>query len=260
MTHVTPQPPLSYEEFLARATADPGVAGLLLKGSRAHDGMTTEHSDHDVYVILASGSPSELAALDGHRSPGLDLVVTTVDGLRRLGGWERYALARARVLVDRLDGEIAEIVAAKALLGEEEALHAATGPLDAYANSLYRSVKNARDGHPLAARLDAADSMGQLLELLFALDRRPRPYNKYLVWELERFPLPGWETDALLDAVGHIAATGAVSLQQRLFARVEEVARRAGHGPTLDAWGDDLRLMRPREPGSGTAASPSPGR
>ena len=65
---------------------------------------------------------------------------------------------------------------------------------------------------------------------------------------------------ALLDAVGHIAATGAVSLQQRLFARVEEVARRAGHGPTLDAWGDDLRLMRPREPGSGTAASPSPGR
>lgn len=247
MTQLTPQPPLSYDEFLASATADPDVAGLLLKGSRAHDGMATEHSDHDVYVVLADGSSSGLAVLDGHRSADLDLVVTTVDDLRRLGGWERYALARARVLLDRLDrldGEIADIVAAKALLGEEEAFHAATGPLDAYANSLYRSVKNARDGHPLAARLDAADSMGQLLELLFALDRRPRPYNKYLVWELERFPLPGWETDALLDAVGRIAATGAVGPQQRLFARVEVVARRAGHGPTLDAWGDDLRLMR----------------
>jgi hypothetical protein len=145
-------------------------------------------------------------------------------------------------------------------LGEEEAFHAAAGSLDAYANSLYRSVKNARDGHPLAAGLDAADSMGQLLELLFALDRRPRPYDKYLVWELERFPLPGWETDALLDAIGRIAATGEVGPQQRLFARVEEVARRAGHGPTLDAWGEDLRLMRPQEPGSGTAASPSRGR
>ncbi|MFJ9006149.1 hypothetical protein [Streptomyces canus] len=260
MTHVTPQPPLSYDEFLARATADPAVAGLLLKGSRAHDGMTTEHSDHDVYVVLADGSPSELAALDGHRCADLDLVVTTVDGLRRLGGWERYALARAQVLLDRLDGEIADIVAAKALLSEDEAFHAAAGLLDAYANSLYRSVKNARDGHPLAARLDAADSMGQLLELLFALDRRPRPYNKYLLWELERFRLPGWKTEALLDAVGHIAATGAVGLQQRLFSRIEEVARRAGHGPMLDAWGDGLQLMRPLEPGSGTAASPPSGR
>jgi hypothetical protein len=74
-----------------------------------------------VYVILANGSPSELAALDGHRSPDLDLVVITVDDLRG------------------------------------EPFHAATGPLGAYANSLSRSVMNARDGHPLAARLDAAE-------------------------------------------------------------------------------------------------------
>ncbi|MCO6716866.1 hypothetical protein KQH23_31045, partial [Streptomyces sp. CHB19.2] len=89
--------------------------------------------------------------------------------------------------------------------------------LDAYANSLYRSVKNDRDGHALAARLDAADSVRFLLELLFALDRRPRPYNKYLAWELARFPLPGWDTGPLLDAVDGISATGDVSAQRRLF-------------------------------------------
>ncbi|MER5217048.1 hypothetical protein ABT063_42605 [Streptomyces sp. NPDC002838] len=245
--------PLSYDAFLARAADDPAVVGLVLKGSQAHDGMATEHSDHDLYVVLADDTVSDLTRLDGHRSARLDLVVTTVEDFRRLGGWERYALARARVLLDRLDGGIAEIVATKGHLGEEEAFRAAAGCLDAYANSLYRSVKNARDGHPLAARLDAADSMSSLLDLLFALDRRPRPYNKYLEWELERFPLPGWETDALLEVVGRIAGTGEVAVQRRLFARVEDAARRAGHGPTLDAWGEDLDLMRPRCPG--TAAS-----
>lgn len=249
--------PLSYDAFLARAADDPAVVGLVLKGSHAHDGMATEHSDHDLYVILAddaeADAESDLARLDGHRSARLDLVVTTVEGLRRLGGWERYALARARVLLDRLDGGIAEIVAAKGRLGEEEAFSGAAGSLDAYANSHYRSVKNARDGHALAARLDAGDSMSSLLELLFALDRRPRPYNKYLVWELERFPLPGWETAALLEVVGRIAGAGEVEVQRRLFARVEDAARRAGHGPTLDAWGEDLDLMRPGR--CGTAAS-----
>ncbi|MGC5010726.1 hypothetical protein ACLQ2R_08185 [Streptosporangium sp. DT93] len=117
--------------------------------------------------------------------------------------------------------------------------------LDAYANSLYRSVKNDRDGHPLAALLDAADSVRFLLELLFALDRRSRPYNRYLEWELARHPLPGWDAAVLLDAVRRVSGTGDVPLQRSLFARVEATARRAGHGAVLDAWGEDLDLMRP---------------
>jgi hypothetical protein len=242
---MNPEPPLTPDAFLAHATADPDVLGLVLKGSHAHDGMVTLHSDHDVYVILDDGTDSDLVRLDGHRSAELDLVVTTVGAFRRLSGHERYALARARVLFDRLDGEIARIVSAKGRLGADEAFQEAAGWLDAYANSLYRSVKNDRDGHALAARLDAADSVRFLLEFLFALDRRPRPYNKYLEWELERFPLPGWDTAVLLDAVGRITATGDAHLQRQLFARVEAVARDAGHGPVLDAWGEDLSLMRP---------------
>ncbi|MFD5317637.1 hypothetical protein [Streptomyces sp. NPDC127098] len=242
---MTTQHPSSYQPFVAHAAADPDVVGLVLKGSHAHDGMATDRSDHDLYVVLADGATTELTALDGHRSAQLDLVVVSLTEFRRRGGWERYALARARVVLDRLDGEIARIVAAKGRLDVDEAFHAAAGSLDAYANSLYRSVKNARDGRPLAGRLDAADSMGFLLETLFALDRRPRPYNKYLEWELERYPLPGWHTEALLATIGRIAATGDVDRQRRLFTRVETVARGAGHGPTLDAWGDDLPLMRP---------------
>ncbi|WP_220447599.1 hypothetical protein [Nonomuraea diastatica] len=91
---------------------------------------------------------------------------------------------------------------------------------------------NDRDGHSLATRLDAADSIRFLLELLFAMDRRPRPYNKYLEWELTRHPLPGWDTDMVLDAVDRISGTGDVRLQRRIFARVEAggPARRARRG------------------------------
>ncbi|MES5820535.1 hypothetical protein [Streptomyces sp. RG80] len=240
--------PLTYDAFVARATADPAVVGLVLKGSRAHEDMVTEHSDHDLYVVLADAAATELTRFGGHRTPGLDLVVVSLTEFRAAGmpGFERYALARARIVLDRLDGGIARILAAKAHLDADEARGDAQGWLDAYANSLYRSIKNARDGQGLAARLDAADSARFLLELLFALDRRPRPYNKYLEWELARHPLPGWDTGLLLDTVDRVARTGDVAEQRRLFARVEKVARRAGHGAVLDDWGADLGLMRPR--------------
>ncbi|WP_369142270.1 hypothetical protein [Streptomyces sp. R44] len=245
---MTAQQPLAYDAFVERAATDPAVLGLVLKGSRAHEGMTTEHSDHDLYVVLAEGVPTPLTGYTGHRTRELDLVLLSLDAFRAVGmpGFERYALSRARVVLDRLDGDIGRILAAKARLTADEASRAAATWLDAYANSLYRSLKNDRDGHGLAARLDATDSIGHLLELLFALDRRPRPYNKYLEWELVRYPLPGWDTDALLDILGRIAGTSDVPAQRGLFARVEEAARRHGHGGVLDAWGEDLELMRGR--------------
>ncbi|MBA2951101.1 hypothetical protein [Streptomyces himalayensis] len=242
------QQPFTYDSFVELATADSAVVGLVLKGSHAHEGMTTEHSDHDLYVVVADGATTDLTRFAGHRTAALDLIVLTLSEFREAGmpGFERYALARAQIVLDRLDGGIAQILAAKARLDADEAFRDADGWLDAYANSLYRSVKNDRDGHALAARLDAADSIRFLLELLFALDRRPRPYNKYLEWELAWYPLPDWGADLLLEAVDRISATGDVSLQRRLFARVEAAARGAGHDAVLDAWGEDLMLMRPQ--------------
>lgn len=241
--------PLTYDAFAELATADPAIVGLVLKGSRAHEGMITQHSDHDLYVILADDATTDLTRFAGHRTAELDLVFVSLTAFRAAGmpGFERYALARAQVVLDRLDGDIARILADKARLSAEEAFRDSDTWLDAYANSLYRSIKNDRDGHALAARFDAADSIRFLLELLFALDRRPRPYNKYLTWELARHPLPGWDTDELLRAVDRVSATGDVAEQRHLFALVEAAARQAGHGEVLDAWGEDLDLMRPRQ-------------
>ncbi|WP_329304453.1 hypothetical protein OG410_39890 [Streptomyces sp. NBC_00659] len=247
------QQPIAYDAFVELATADPAVVGLVLKGSRAHDGMITPYSDHDLYVVVADGTSIDPTRFTSHRGTGLDLVVVTLTEFRGAGipGWERYALARARIVLDRLDGGIARVLDRWARLDADEAFQSSGERLDAYANSLYRSVKNHRDGLALAARLDAVDSMRFLLELLFALDRRPRPYNKYLEWELVRYPLPGWDTDALLRAVDRVSATGDTALQRHLFAHVEKAARSAGHGDVLDAWGDDLDLMRPPVEGDG---------
>ncbi|MEV0693838.1 hypothetical protein [Streptomyces sp. NPDC050388] len=245
---MTAQQPLTYDTFVKIAAADLAVVGLVLKGSQAHDGMVTPYSDHDLYVIVADDVRTDLTRFAGHRSADLDLVIVTLSEFRGAGvpDWERYALARAKVVLDRLDGGIARVLADCAQLDADEAFRASAEVLDAYANSLLRSVKNHRDGRALASRLDAADSMRFLLELLFTLDRRPRPYNKYLEWELAQHPLPGWDTDILLRAVDRISATGDVSLQRHLFTMVEAAVRAAGHGEVLDAWGDDLDAMRPQ--------------
>jgi hypothetical protein len=193
-------------------------------------------------VILADDAQTDLTRFTGHRTPELDLVIISLAEFRAgPPAFERYALTRATVVLDRLDGGIAQILSDRARLDADEAFQSSAEWLDAYANSLYRSVKNDRDGQALAAHLDAADSIRYLLELLFALDRRPRPYDKYLTWELARHPLPGWDTDELLDTVNRIARAGDVRWQRRLFAHVEA----AGHSEVLDAWGEDLDLMRP---------------
>jgi hypothetical protein len=66
------QQPLTYHAFVELAAADPVVVGLVLKGSRAHDDMTTEHSDHDLYVVLADSVTTDLIRFTGHRTPELD--------------------------------------------------------------------------------------------------------------------------------------------------------------------------------------------
>jgi hypothetical protein len=113
---VTAQQPLTYDAFVELAATDSAVVGLVLKGSQAHEGMTTQHSDYDLYVVLANGATTALTQFTGHRTPELDLVILSLEDFRAAGmpGFERYALARARIVLDRLDGGIAQILDAKA--------------------------------------------------------------------------------------------------------------------------------------------------
>lgn len=218
-----------FPDFVAAASADPGVLGLVLTGSHAR-GTATAHSDHDVLVVAHDG-------YERRRTATLDVAGCTPEDLADTSDiWQRYAFRGARVLLDRLDGRIAELVTRQATLTLAEATEWAREGLDGYVNLLYRAAKSRRDGDAVAARLDEAESTSWLLTSIFALHGRVRPYNKYLRWELETYPLePPWDA-TLPERIADSPAS--------LFREVERLARRRGHGELLDSWGTDLDLIR----------------
>ncbi|MEV0775330.1 hypothetical protein [Streptomyces sp. NPDC050428] len=246
-----------FTDFVTEASASPDVVGIVLSGSRARQGMATAHSDHDVYVITTDAHPASVPPppplIEGRRSAALDVLPLALSEFRSRGlpgdayAWDRYAFVHSQVLLDRLGGTITRLVAEKAALEDLEAHRLVRSELDAYINSLYRSVKSHRDGRPDVAHLDAAESVPYLLTVVFALHHRVRPYNKYLLWELEHHPLgaPEWASDVLFPQLRRIVADGDLAAQRALFATVERAARRAGHAPVLDSWGTDIDLLRP---------------
>jgi len=226
---------------LARADADPAVLGVILTGSRAR-GLATPRSDCDVTIVVAEQA---VAWRHNTRTAELDEVVCTLQALADTSvHWQRYAYRGAKVLLDRLDGGIAELVERQATLSEDEAVRHARAMLDAYINQLYRAVKSHRDGSVHAAYLDEVESLPWLLETVFALHGRLRPYNKYLQWELDTFPLPdSWNTA--------LAPARVAGRSLGLFPAVEALARRHGHSDVLDAWGGDIELIRSFAEGAG---------
>ena len=222
------------DQVLARAQSDPLVRGVILTGSYAR-GVSTPQSDYDVTVVVAE---QPTAWRHTTRSAELDEVTCTVEALADTSTqWQRYAYRGAKVLLDRLDGGIAELVERQATPTVEEAADWARSGLDAYTNQLYRVVKGRRDGHPEAAFLDEVESVPWLLQTVFTLHGRLRPYNKYLGWELDRFPLSDfWDQELKPEHVVHNSLA--------LFPAVEAMARRRGHGDVLDDWGADIDLIR----------------
>ena len=168
-------------------------------------------------------------------------------------GWSfRWSFAWAPVLLDRTGGRIAAAVGRQATLNDEEAdgLLLDHLRLDGWLNHAYRALKADRDGRPLERRLDAAESVPWLLDVVFASAGRVRPYNSYLPWELRGHPLPDWPADVLLPLVQRLLDGEAAAVREA-FARVDSCCARydsqRGHGRTravIDGWGEDLRLLR----------------
>ncbi len=229
--------------------ADPAVVGLVLTGSQARAGMAGEHSDIDVYVVTAGPTTQWRTT----RSAEIDMPVCTIDQLRHVPGpdedgwWDRYSFTHSQVLMDRAGGEVARLVEAWGALSGPESKALLETHLDGYVNSVYRSLKNHRDDRAFEARMDAVESLPWALTVIFALHRRVRPYNKYLRWELEHFPLEGpeWDTGPLVELLNRIVTDAHPEAQRGLFAKVERASREVGLGGIIDGWGDELALLRP---------------
>ena len=226
-----------FDDFVRAARDDENVLGVIVGGSRGKGAHVTAESDWDVYVVVRERPPSWRF----ERGARIEPFLVTVDALRAMPKWNRYTFAYVRPVLDKTDGEIARIVAE---LGRRDPA-TASEPLDAYANSCYRSLTNARLGLDVESRLDAAESVPWLLDFLFAAHGRVRPYNKWLRWELREHPLgEPWSEEAFVPRLSLIVATGDVGEQRTLFRTVEAFAREQRFGEVIDGWEPDLAFLR----------------
>lgn len=225
--------------------------GMLLTGS-AGRGMATHHSDIDVMVVLgdAAGAgerTSHSPRIDEIPVPWSELV--TLEPYGTEGWFGRWAFAWTPVLIDKTVGEIPRLAAVQARVDahEAEAILFDHDRLDGWINYAYRALKSDRDGRPAESRLDAAESLPWLLDVVFTLAGRVRPYNKYLAWELAHHPLHGWEDVDLLHLAHRTIAGDPAALRtahthvRGLCARDDRLRERT-HA-TFTSWGTDLAIF-----------------
>jgi hypothetical protein len=241
-------PESEFARLLDHARGDPNIVGLLLIGSRGLGGYVTDQSDFDAYVILR-----EAALLDeyaerfpsAHGDP-VEYILYPLEGFRdhAMPGtpsrWNAYTFAHIEPLIDKLDGEIGRIAAAKTLPGPEDAREF----FDGYVNLSYRSKKNNLAGRGLEGRLDAAESISWLLDFLFAAHDRVRPFNKWLRWELQNHPLSEPWAESVLTRIEAVLSTGDLDAQRGLFHDAEALARTRGLDDIVDSWGPDAAFLR----------------
>ncbi|MFD0483678.1 hypothetical protein ACFQ46_13830 [Kineococcus sp. GCM10028916] len=232
-----------------------GLLGLVLSGSVGR-AVATEHSDLDVYVVLTDDAAQHRSATRSATVDELPLSLTELDQAPASGSggwWFRWSFAWVLTLLDRTGGRIPAALHRQATLTPEEveAVVIEHSRLDGWLNYAYRALKSDRDGNRLECRLDGAESMPWLLDLIFALAGRVRSYHKYLPWELREHPLPDWPADVLLPLLQRTLDGDPTALRDT-FARVEagcavyDAAQ--GHDRTreiIDDWGEGLLLFQP---------------
>lgn len=219
--------------------------------------MATERSDLDLYVVLTDEA---LVGQETHHSTAIDEIPTSLTELEDAspygseGWWFRWSYAYAEVLRDDTGGRITAAVRRLATVdaAEQRAILVDHDRLDGWVNLAYRALKSDRDGRASESRFDAAESVPWLLDVVFTLAGRVRPYNKYLPWELREHPLavPEWTADRLLPELERMLV-GDPDALRRTFVVVDREVRAwdAAHdttvcGDTIDSWESELAVLR----------------
>lgn len=236
---------------LERVSRHDAVVGVVVGGGRGK-GVFTDQSDWDVYLVVRDGEdPGSLRSTLARDGPAdrVELCgVFTVEQFEAhaaIGGaeeWNRYNFAHLVPELDRTPGRVLQhLCDAKEWLPEHVAAQRAPVALDAFLNAYYRALKNERDGYEIAAALDAAEAVTGLLNFVFTVERRVRPYNKFLAWELARHPLarawwPGPDAPSLLL---HVLRRGTPAHLAPIFRTLERQVRALGLGQVVDDWGTE---------------------
>ncbi len=240
----------AYLGLVAEAQRDDRVLGVVLVGAPGANAIVRPDGHWDVRLVV-DASDIEACTRRYVTAPG-DVVhacVVPVEHLEvrteSLSRGERYEAVHADVVIDRLDGRIARVVASRATVARGEGARLADRALRAYLDASLRSTTSLRDDLVVEAQLDAIESVSPFLSALFALHERVRPTSRYLRWELEAHPLggPAWTADRVLTAARVIAGTGALFEQRRLLIDLEALARSRGLGTPFEERRDELAWL-----------------
>lgn len=231
--------------LIQEAQADPDVIGLILSGSRGAGALHPE-SDYDLCFVVTN------EAYDRYHLPGqwpvrdstIDLPVKRDiwhECPRTLSRahqpeWEIVGYAESHVMLDKT-GETARLLEELITLPEEEARKNTAAAYDGYLNALYRSLKAWRRGNDLGGRMQAAEGAQLLLNTLFLLERRRRPYHDRLWLNLNALAGQGWQPGELRAILLDLISTGDPRRQQELAReRIVPLMRERGYHEVYDGW------------------------
>jgi hypothetical protein len=232
-----------YQALLAEAQADPNIIGLILGGGRGK-GQFTEYSDYDVEIIVTDPVAAQAYKKFEEKDVIDSINPMTLEQFRAHAAWgahdawDRYTYTHNKAVIDKTGDELQKLIDEKGAIpsGKEGAV--VEENVGGYMNAVYRTLKNFRDGNILASKLDAVESIPWLLAALFATENRLRPYNKFLRWELEQYPLSGFPiaTDEFLKQIETIISSGDIATQKTLFKTCLAFFRAKGFTQTINSW------------------------
>ncbi len=238
-------PKETYGKLLIEAKENPQIIGIVMGGSRAKDdSFLTDHSDYDVVVVLTDDASEELKkSFASYGSEKFEIWAKTLTELKEHAAWgtkyawDRYNYAHNKAIIDKT-GEIQKIIDEKGTVPEEAKKDFIEAALDSYINSVYRSAKYSRDGNEFAALLDASESLPYLMDALYALEGRVKPYNKYFEWELRNYPLQllPWPADEFIADYKAILTTGDIKIQEKIYAAIKKLFEEHGYRNILEDW------------------------
>ena len=245
------QPAEVFQQILEAAGKDPNILAFWLDGSRGK-GLISPHSDYDCTIIVKDEVFEEYRHIyEDVGSPEIELSVFTLNAFKECAtwgtaqAWQRYNFAHLKTLVDKT-GKVQKLIDEKGTIPPAEIPKFINQSLDHYINQVYRSIKCDRDGQPAGSRLDAAEGTNPLLDAVFALSGRLRPYFKYIEWEFENYPLLklGMDPKDFLNVLLEILTSGKIKSQQNLFVKMETLFRAEGYGTVFDEWGEKLPWIK----------------
>lgn len=243
--------PKTFDDLLEDARINDMILGVVLVGSRGKN-MVTEHSDDDVNLIVERGMKDQVE----HLFTGLervDLVVYELQEFEEYAAWgsdeawDRYDFAHAQVLVDKTGGKIESIVREKGTLPKSAQDEVVVYGINACLNGIFRALKNVRDERMFAARLGAAETIPwYFVTVIFGLEGRVKPYDKYLLWEVNNHPLKSltWSSEELEINITTLLDFSSPKVLRSFLDELIKATEKTQYKKVLEDWSKEIDWMK----------------